>query len=459
MQKSLLLVLSFIFSLCYSQTYKDDSLIVKAVLDSGGVGDNYSVKDVTDSSGGRITTLWCKYTVLVHLPPTIGNLTALKRLDLFQNLLVDLPSGIGNLSNLKTLILSKNRLPILPSTIGQLGKLDSLDLDENRLTALPPDMMKLVNLKMLNVNNNRLCALPDTMKKWLEVRSSGWEYYQTCPFDPGDSLAVRAILDANGLDTVKVGSVCSNTLGRITSLGLDKKGITLLPPQIGLLTKLTGLSLNGNHLTTLPKEISNCTDLQFLLVSRNNLAELPNEIGRLTRLRGLDISSNRLTSLPDSIVNLHNLYVCPSTNCITFESVGLFLDGNQLCSLPKEIEAWVVKNYFFAPDSATWKTHQNCTNTLNPAVKTPGEPAFALSVRMESRKQIDFCVALQSPGLFSVAVYNIAGRMIWHCQMRNASLGYHTVRWRPDAELRSGIYLVFLKSGSKEISSTFQYIK
>jgi Leucine-rich repeat (LRR) protein len=459
MKRSLLLVLCFICSLCYSQTYRDDSLIVKALLDSGGVGDHYSVKDVTDSSGGRITTLWCKYTVLAHLPPTIGNLTALKRLDLFQNILVDLPSGIGNLGNLQTLILSRNRLPSLPSTIGQLGKLDSLVLDENRLTALPPDMMQLTNVKVLNVNYNRLCFLPDTMKKWLDGRSPGWEYYQTCPLDPGDSLAVRAILDANGLDTVKVGSVCSNTLGRITGLGLTNKGLTLLPSQISLLTKLTFLWLDANRLSTLPKEIGNCTNLEFLLVSRNNLAELPKEIGRLARLRGLDIGSNLLTSLPDSIVNLNNLYVCPSTNCMTFEPDGFFLDGNQLCSLPKEIEAWVVKNYFFAPSAATWKAKQNCTNTLNPAVKAPGAPAFAVSVRMESRKQIDFCVALQNSGLFSMAVCDIAGRMIWHCQMRNASSGYHTVRWRPDAELRSGIYLVFLKSGSMEISSTFHYIK
>ena len=48
-----------------------------------------------------------------------------------------------------------------------------------------------------------------------------------------DTLAVRAILDANGLDTLPVKSVSDSSGGRIVKLNFFKKKITTLPLDIG----------------------------------------------------------------------------------------------------------------------------------------------------------------------------------------------------------------------------------
>ena len=60
------------------------------------------------------TTLNLSGKGLSSLPPEIGNLTALKVLDLVNNELKELPSWIGNLTSLEMLDLSYNHLTELP---------------------------------------------------------------------------------------------------------------------------------------------------------------------------------------------------------------------------------------------------------------------------------------------------------------------------------------------------------
>ena len=80
-----------------------------------------------------------------------------------------------------------------------------------------------------------------------------------------DSLAVQAILDANGLSSISVDSVTGTGLGnRIDSLGLGSQNMTTIPDQIGNLTELLYLKLNDNKLPTIPAAIQNCTKLQFI---------------------------------------------------------------------------------------------------------------------------------------------------------------------------------------------------
>lgn len=139
-----------------------------------------------------------------------------------------------------------------------------------------------------------------------------------------DSLAVRAILDSNGLDSITVASVTDSSGGRIWRLRLRAKNLTIIPPEIGNLTGLKELELRNNTISTLPPETGNLTEMTRLYLSFNNLSSLPPDIGNLTRLTILYIFFNELTSLPSEIGNLTNLAV-------------LCIEGNHLTVLPPEV--------------------------------------------------------------------------------------------------------------------------
>lgn len=97
---------------------------------------------------------------LSSLPPEICQLVNLKQLILTHNQLTSLPPELCQLSNLTKLILSNNLLVSLPSEIGQLSSMVELDLSNNQLNSLPPEIGKLSNLKLLYLDNNYLTTLP-----------------------------------------------------------------------------------------------------------------------------------------------------------------------------------------------------------------------------------------------------------------------------------------------------------
>ena len=108
-----------------------------------------------------------------------------------------------------------------------------------------------------------------------------------------DSLAVKAILDSNGLHTVVVESVTVVASGRIMLLKLNGKKISTIPPAIKKLTDLKFLELRGNKLTSFPPEICDLPSLIELELRSNELTTIPAEIANLINLTKL------LLSLPD----------------------------------------------------------------------------------------------------------------------------------------------------------------
>jgi Leucine-rich repeat (LRR) protein len=63
---------------------------------------------------------------LTVLPNSIGQLTQLKNLDIYDNKLTVLPNSIGQLTQLQILNISNNQLTSLPESIGQLTQLEEL---------------------------------------------------------------------------------------------------------------------------------------------------------------------------------------------------------------------------------------------------------------------------------------------------------------------------------------------
>jgi len=143
-----------------------------------------------------------------------------------------------------------------------------------------------------------------------------------------DTVVVRAILDSNGLDTVKVADVTTlNENQRIVSLDLIGQGITKLPPSVASL-RLRRLWLGNNKLAALPERIGLMTTLTELGCKLNSLTALPATLGNLIHLTVLDASRNKLSALPVELTNLTQLLV-------------LSVDYNSLTAVDDPVLTWL----------------------------------------------------------------------------------------------------------------------
>ena len=124
-------------------------------------GDCYSIEN-TDS-----LNLASSNQVKGSIPPEIGNLTKLIKLNLGTNQLTgSLPPEIGNLANLTHLMLNVNQLTgEIPSEIGKLTNLEGLGLAYSQFSGeIPPEVGNLNNLTGLNLSFNQLTGkIPESI--------------------------------------------------------------------------------------------------------------------------------------------------------------------------------------------------------------------------------------------------------------------------------------------------------
>ncbi len=184
----------------------------------------------------------CRIQDKETLPPEIGQLTELKRLELRHGSLTALPPEIGNLTTLEALLLDFNDLANLPPEIGKLINLRGLGLQENDLTTLPSEIGQLTKLKGFNLAGNNLTGLPPEMGQ----------------------------------------------LTSLESLILASNRLTALPSQIGQLRNLQTLIIDDNALTTLPPEIGQLTNLELLRAYGNDFTTVPQAIEAL-KAQGVDV--------------------------------------------------------------------------------------------------------------------------------------------------------------------------
>ena len=261
---------------------------------------------VTTNAEGRVSGLEIVNNSLSGpIPPELGQLTDLIRLDLGENRLSGpIPPELGQLTNLNNLTLAYSGLSgLIPSEIGQLTNLSHLNLSGNSMSGtIPPELGQLTNLNHLELANSGLSGpIPSEIGQLTNLS--------------------HLILGGNSMS-----GTIPPELGQLTNLNdlaLANSGLSgPIPSEIGHLTNLRNLDLRGNSMSgSIPPELGRMSNLYTLNLSNNALTgSLPSELGQMPQLRTLNLSSNAGLSgmLPQSFtgLSLNDLQMGGTSICV-----------------------------------------------------------------------------------------------------------------------------------------------
>ena len=260
-----------------------------------------------------------------EIPPELGNLSNLFELVLSDNQLSrEIPPELGNLSNLFKLVLSDNQLSgEIPSELGNLGRLSSLYLESNQLDGeIPPELGNLSNLFELVLSDNQLSGeIPPGLGNLGRLSSLYLEDNQLTGCVP------YSLLDQLYLDTSNLGDLPFCTPGpaaTATPYPTLSPGAMMDREALVALYNATGggnWHRKQNWLTDRPLstwegvetdfEIGTGSEgrVVFLFLRDNNLSgEIPSELGSLANMEALDLFRNNLSGeIPPALSNLVNL--------------------------------------------------------------------------------------------------------------------------------------------------------
>lgn len=161
--------------------------------------------------------------------------------------------------------------------------------------------------------------------------------------DKKDSLAVRGILDANGLDTVKVRDVIVLEHSNIVNLDLRSLSLNnfIFCSFFDSLLSRPPLDLMNNEIDTLIFKDTIKSDLAISL-ENNKIKTIPYEIGKLTGTIALYLNYNQINYISPNIMSCN----------VSFINIKY----NRLCSVPDSLAKWISR---VGLDS-TWQSTQTC---------------------------------------------------------------------------------------------------
>jgi hypothetical protein len=307
-----------------------------------------------------------------------------------------------------------------------------------------------------------------------------------------DTLAIRIILDQNGLISVPVAQVSDidPAKRRITALRLGGRSLTLLPTEIGVLDalkylvvndnlldslpaalwglanlveldvggnriamldarvdrlkSLLYLALQGNGLTSLPDSLFTLPQLETLILADNVLDTLPEGVADLAFLKYLDVSGNGLRALPFTLAAMQSLDTLDVSGNVIESLPGILtqmrvatkviLGGNRLCDLDGTMTAWADSK------DAAWRSSQNCGIPIRPQARSARRPSLR-AWSDAGRVRLDWAGIDRQAGPRSVTLLDAAGRELMRQSAGTDAAGMTLPRTAAGflwAELRAG---------------------
>jgi len=202
---NLQLFLILMFFTVFSQSWKEDSLVVRQILDTNGL-DTVKVDDIAKKYNERINTLYFYNMPTFNiLPVIIGELKTLTTLKICLTGVVKVPREIENLKLIRILDLSQNKLTSIPLEIGNLEEIRRMNIQQNELTSLPPEIGNLKKMYSLQIQKNKITSIPDEICNIDSLEKIRAEYNMITyvPEDIGNIPAFHSIdLDYNKLKHV-----------------------------------------------------------------------------------------------------------------------------------------------------------------------------------------------------------------------------------------------------------------
>lgn len=272
---------------------------------------------VETNSRGRVVSLQlpCKMNqpkVKGVLPPEIGQLSHLKRLELTGYMGGSLPAEWGQLSQLEHVVLSRYL---------HHDKSKRLHFEER----LPDEWRFLQKLRILRAN-----TLPPQIPDWIGQLSSlevlRWPTFESRPIPP----QMGQLTNLRTLYLSFIEGPLPPELGNLSNLDtLWLTGITSgsIPPQLGQLTNLKYLALHGGASSvqpegappfggSIPAELGNLTELRWLDLYQGAWSgPLPASLGQLTKLEVMGLGGEDAQwegELPPqwgNLINLRQIYL------------------------------------------------------------------------------------------------------------------------------------------------------
>jgi len=202
---NLQLFLILMFFTVFSQSWKEDSLVVRQILDTNGL-DTVKVDDIAKKYNERINTLYFYNMPTFNiLPVIIGELKTLTTLKICLTGVVKVPREIENLKLIRILDLSQNKLTSIPLEIGNLEEIRRMNIQQNELTSLPPEIGNLKKMYSFQIQKNKITSIPDEICNVDSLISISAEYnlISYIPEDIGYMPSFQGInLDYNKLKHV-----------------------------------------------------------------------------------------------------------------------------------------------------------------------------------------------------------------------------------------------------------------
>ena len=228
---------------------------------------------------------------LTHVPSSVGSLSQLEYLNLFENSIESLSSDtFENLTSLTYLGLFGNRILEFPNGIfDNLQQLETLYLSNNRISELPEGVFEhLTNLEELSFSKNNLIELPDGLFEGLYgLRSIRAEHNVEDPF------ILTARLEQLGDNSVGVTIAEATPFSVDVTLAADRGSLSTSTVTIAA-GSMSSESITVNPTGDDPVSVS-VNSAAFLVDESDHISGIEMRIGRSLTL-GEEIEANQVAT-------------------------------------------------------------------------------------------------------------------------------------------------------------------